>query len=230
MVRPVVRFVREMYETQVWADEEADAELRRVVAERPRPARRRSFLRSRRLQAAVAAGGRLAALLGLLFPVAFAVGWLFQAGQLLGFGVPLALVTPDPVQLAVSAATFTVLLSAVFAFMLGLHGAYARIGPRWRARIYMVQLPVSVVLAVLFLLGFDFGLDVELVLFFYFVVIRVGAIVCIGAKRELVETLSWILTPRLGDGASPWIAEMERPRAPQLDFFCSASRGRADLV
>src|SRR5688500_1765566 len=88
-------------------------EIRQAEASRP-GRRRRSPLRSRRLSTLLAMGRLLAAILGLVFPGLFTIGWLFQAGLLAGYGVPLSLVTPDPVQQAVNAVAATILISATF--------------------------------------------------------------------------------------------------------------------
>lgn len=151
--------VRASYEAHIEMEELEHRELRRIGAERRRQrSRRRGLLSSRQADALIARGGRLAALVGVVFPLMFAVGWMFQAGQLAGYGLPLLLVTPDPVPLAFSAVTFSVMLLAAVAAIVALHGTYMRIGARWRARIFLAQLAVAFVLLVLVAIGIDITL------------------------------------------------------------------------
>jgi len=115
--------------------------------------RRRRWLRSRGVKELLALGARLAGVLGIVFPVIFAIGWLHEAGRLAGFGVPLTLLAPDPAQLAASAAVVSISLGGAVAILAGMYVGAARLSFFWRAVIYLALVLAMAFLFILYVLG-----------------------------------------------------------------------------
>jgi hypothetical protein len=140
---------------RAWSEVERqfyEVELPKVLADQP-AIPYRSWLGSRQARAFLGAAARMAGLWAAVLPVVFAVGWLYEAGRLTGYGVPLSLMQPDPGQL-ISAA---VLIVAGIAVTLGLVSALLlaalRIGYRWRAVLMAALLPIALLVVPLYISG-----------------------------------------------------------------------------
>jgi hypothetical protein len=108
---------------------------------------------------------RYASLPVALFPLLLIVGWLYQVGQVIGYGVPLGLVPPDPGSLVVTAATFAAVVAAVVLVVGWAWFSLAHASYRTRISVGVLGLIVAAVSIPLLLLGFPVEGPIGIALF-----------------------------------------------------------------
>jgi hypothetical protein len=121
--------------------------------------------RRRAIRLAVAALRRYASLPVALFLLLLIVGWLYQVGQVIGYGVPLGLVPPDPGSLVVSAATLAAVAGAVLLVAGWVWFSLAHASYRTRVSVGVLGSIVVVVSIPLLLLGFPVEGPIGIALF-----------------------------------------------------------------
>jgi hypothetical protein len=142
--------------------------------------------RRRAIRLAVAAMRRYASLPIALFPLLLIVGWLYQVGQVIGYGVPLGLVPPDPGSLVVAAATLAavagaVLLVAGWAWFSLAHASY-----RTRVSVGVLGSIVAVVSIPLLVLGFPVEGPIGIALFAWLAAFIGPLASDVSSRRELL--------------------------------------------
>ncbi len=170
--------------------ERKEREVRRLTettsAEALSHARARRRARRRAIRLAVASLRRYASLPAVLFPILLIVGWLYQVGQFIGYGVPLGLVPPELGSLVVTAATFAALAAAVLLVVGWAWSSLAHASYRTRVSVGVIGLFVAVVTIPLLLLGFPVEAPVGIVLFTWLAAFIGPLISDVGSRRELL--------------------------------------------
>jgi hypothetical protein len=179
--------------------------------------RRRRWLRSRGVKELLALGARLAGVLGIVFPVIFAIGWLHEAGRLAGFGVPLTLLAPDPAQLAASAAVVSISLGGAVAILAGMYVGAARLSFFWRAVIYLALVLAMAFLFILYVLGRvdESAFFVPFLLLTVIVFGRPAVATFATSRRELLGLLFAIVL--IGPFPVGWVTAVREASSPDLD-------------